>query len=46
MSFWLLQTLSDVDTDLVERAAQPPAVKERHPIRWTAVIAAALALAV
>lgn len=46
MTLWLLQTFNDIDTDLVERAAEPPAVKERHPVRRTAVIAAALALAV
>lgn len=48
MSFWLLQTLSDVDTDLVERAAQPPAVKEHRPARkhvWMSIVAAAACVA-
>ena len=39
MTFWLLQTLGDVDPDLVERAAQPP--RKAHPLRWVAAVAAA-----
>lgn len=39
MTFWLLQTLGDVDPDLVERAAQPP--RKAHPLRWIAAVAAA-----
>ncbi len=38
MTFWLLQTLGDVDPDLVERAAQPP--RKAHPLRWVAAVAA------
>ena len=39
MTFWLLQTLGDVDPDLVERAAQRP--RKAHPLRWVAAVAAA-----
>lgn len=42
----LMDAIGNIDADLVERAAEPPAVKRYRSIRWTAVIAAALALAV
>jgi hypothetical protein len=44
MTFWLLQTLGDVDPDLVERAAQPP--RKAHPLRWVAAVAAAAVMMV
>ena len=44
MTFWLLQTLGDVDPDLVERAAQPP--RKAHPLRWVAAVAAAAVMVV
>ena len=42
----LLDAIGTIDADLVERAAEPPEVKRYRSIRWTAVVAAALALAV
>ncbi len=39
MTFWLLQTMGDVDPDLVERAARSP--RKVHPLRWVAAVAAA-----
>ena len=44
MTFWLLQTLGDVDPDLVERAARSP--RKTHPLRWVAAVAAAAVMMV
>ena len=39
MTFWLLQAMGDIDSDLVERAAGKP--RKTHPLRWVAAVAAA-----
>lgn len=44
MTFWLLQTMNDIDPDLVERAAQRP--RKVYPLRWVAAVAAAAVMMV
>lgn len=44
MTFWLLQTMNDIDPDLVERAAQRP--QKVYPLRWVAAVAAAAVMMV
>jgi len=44
MTFWLLQTMNDIDPDLVERAAQRP--RKVYPLRWVAAVAAAAVMVV
>ncbi len=45
MSFWLLDTIGDVDADLVERASQPLPVRKTKPLKWMAAVAAVLVVA-